>query len=515
MIINLIKRGLAILVLILLLFSTVAASEISRGLIYPEYSKVISMDFQNANLKDVLKIFSKQSGLNFVAAEGVQERRVTVYLNSVPVELALEKLLTANNLTYEIEPENNVFIVRESGEPELRTVTKVFFLKYASVSSSKLNSAIGSIASTAGSSSASDSSSSAGGGSGGMVDIIKGILTSKGMVKEDRRTNSLTITDVPTQFPIIEQTIAQLDIPMPLVMIEVEMLDVNKNTVDKVGIDWPQAIAKLDITGTRVTNFPFWGSKANKNYYTFSDIKSPSGNWKFSSLEGNNFAPSVLTMIGKELALDLFKQDKDTKYLARPRILTLSNETAEIKITTKEAVGLQTTTQSAQSTATQTEQAERVETGVSLRVTPQVNADTGEITMYIEPKVSQAKLGSQFGTTTYKDPEERFTKSLLRIKDGETIVVGGLLRTDFSQTINKIPVLGDIPLIGGIFRHTDRDKNEQRELIVFITPRIVKESVTGRLVLQTDTALKREQDTPGKKNREMEKALEAIERKRR
>ncbi|MDP3142493.1 MAG: secretin N-terminal domain-containing protein [Candidatus Omnitrophota bacterium] len=505
MVINLIKRGLSILVLIFLLFSTVAASETSRGLIYPEYSKVISMDFQNANLKDVLKIFSKQSGLNFVAAEGVQERRVTVYLDSVPVELALEKLLTANNLNYEIEPENNVFIVRESGEPELKTVTKVFFLKYASVSSSKLNNAIGSSGdsqasssgTSSGSSSTSDSSSSAGGDSGGMADIIKGILTSKGMIKEDRRTNSLTITDVPSQFPIIEQTITQLDIATPQVMIEVEMLDVTKNTVDKMGIKIGQTLASW-AGGTHTDYFPFLASRAIS-----------------TGAPRPTYTAGTLSLAGMTAALEFLTTQSDTKYLARPRLLTLSNESAEIKITTQEAVGMQTTTQSAQSTTTQTQQAERVETGVSLRVTPQVNADTGEITMYIEPKVSQSKTGGTFGTNTFKDPEERYTKSMLRIKDGETIVVGGLLRTDYSKTITKVPILGDLPFIGAAFRHKDLSKNEERELIVFITPRIIKESMTGRLALQTDTALKREQDTPGKKNREMEKALEAIERKRR
>lgn len=526
MIRKLIKRILLIGILVFWFLSQVTASEIYKGLIYPEYSKVISMDFQNANLKDVLKIFSKQSGLNFVTSESVQDRKVTVYLDNVPVEQALDKLLTANNLAYDIDSESNVFIVRETGAPELKIITKVYFLKYASVSNSKLNRAIKSgvesgskdstsTTSSLGISSAATGAAGSAAAAGGIADIVKSILTGKGSVKEDQRTNSLTVTDVPSQFPIIDQTIAQLDIPTPQVMIEVEMLDVTKNAVDKVGIEWPEALAKLDVTGARVTDFPFWGNKANQDYYTFKDITSPSGKWKFSSLEGNNFAPSVLTIIGKELALNLFRQDKNTKYLARPRLLTLSNETAEIKIITQEAIGLLSTTQSVQSTATQTQQAERAETGVSLRVTPQINVDTSEITMYIEPKVSQAKTGGTFGTTTFKDPEERLTKSVLRIKDGETIVVGGLLRTDYDQTISKIPILGDIPLVGAVFRHRNMSKNEERELIVFITPRIVKDSVKDTATLQPTAMLSREQDKPAHRNKEIDKALEAFERKRR
>ncbi|MDD5408784.1 MAG: hypothetical protein PHC71_01650, partial [Candidatus Omnitrophica bacterium] len=88
------------------------------------------------------------------------------------------------------------------------------------------------------------------------------------------------------------------------------------------------------------------------------------------------------------------------------------------------------------------------------------------------PKVKDGAT-STFNTT-FKDPEERSTKSIVRIKDGETVVIGGLIRNDTSETITKLPVLGDIPIIGGLFRHKNKDKDRERELLVFITPRIVK-----------------------------------------
>jgi type II secretory pathway component GspD/PulD (secretin) len=508
MITHLIKKSLMVGILVFLFLSEVTASEISKGLIYPEYSKVISMDFQNANLKDVLKIFSKQSGVNFVAAESVQERKVTVYLDSVPVEQALDKLLTANNLGYDIEPDSNVFIVRETGAPAVKTQTKVYYLKYASVSNSKLSKAINAgIESESQTSNAPASSpgggapGAAGGGAatatGGIVDIVRSILTSNGSVQEDQRTNSLTVTDVPSQFPMVDQTIAQLDIPTPQVMIEVEMLDVTKDAVDKIGVKVGETLAAW--TGPKHTDyFPFGQGRALK-----------------TGADNPSYTLGTLDLSTTATVLQFLSSRTDTKFLARPKLLTLSNETAEIKITTQEAIGLLSTTQSAQSTATQTQQAERAETGVSLRVTPQVNTDTAEITMYIEPKVSQAKAGGTFGSTTFKDPEERFTKSVLRIKDGETIVVGGLLRTDYNQTITKVPILGDIPLLGAAFRHRNMSKNEERELIVFITPRIVKESVRGEAAFQSTAMLNREQEKPINKNTAIVKALEAYERKRR
>jgi len=151
--------------------------------------------------------------------------------------------------------------------------------------------------------------------------------------------------------------------------------------------------------------------------------------------------------------------------------MTLNNETAEIKIATNEVISINTTDNGSGSAVSSTTSAERVETGVMLRVTPQINVDTGEITMYIYPKVVEATASS---FQDYKDPEERSTKSTVRIKDGETVVIGGLIRKDKSETLTKVPILGDIPVLGALFRHKYVDKNKDRELLVFITPHILK-----------------------------------------
>jgi type II secretory pathway component GspD/PulD (secretin) len=190
--------------------------------------------------------------------------------------------------------------------------------------------------------------------------------------------------------------------------------------------------------------------------------------------------------------LEFLTTQTDTKYLARPRLLTLSNETAEIKITTNEAVGLETTTTAAEGTSVTTRAAERAETGVSLKVTPQVNPQTGDITLLIEPKVKEAKPGATFDGILFKDPEERGTKSIVRVKDGQTIIIGGLLRTEFSTALTKVPFLGDIPILGALFRHRYSGPNKERELLVFITPHIIKEE---RLVrLEKPEILEREQE---------------------
>ena len=426
-----------------------AAQELS----FPDPEAVVSMDFQDARLKDILKILSIQSGLNFIASEAVQERKITLYLDKVPLKEAMDKLFKANNLTYELDEEANIFIVKDWGKPQPETVTKIFYLKYASVSSSALK----------GEMSAQLGSPAGGvGGATGITGALKQVLSPNGAAIEDYRTNSLIVTDISSRMPLITQTIASLDVPAPQVLIEVEMLDVSKNTVDKLGIQHGNNPFTLIFPGSLAKGRFFMGDNA---YRTAEDITSATAG---SIVFGRTFA---------EL-LDFFRTQTDTKYLARPRLLTLNNETAEIKITTQEVVGEKQSVTGATGAQTTTAEAERYETGVSLRVTPQINIETGEITMFIVPSVAEASVSgitSSSGVKFY-NPETRSTKSVVRVRDGETIILGGLIRNELQQTVTKLPILGDIPVVGALFRHVSKEPKKERELLVFITPHIMKES---------------------------------------
>ncbi|MEK7849489.1 MAG: secretin N-terminal domain-containing protein [Candidatus Omnitrophota bacterium] len=449
--------GVSILSLIVLFVPIALAVDFdfyAPDLISKESYRKISMDFRDASLKTILKVFSEQAGLNFIASQAVQDRSITLFLDNVPLQEAMDKIMSANNLIYDLEPGSNVFIVKEWGRPEVETITKVYNLKYTRLASSTLQKAIS--AGSAGASAAGGGAAAASGGSGsgetGIESSIKGVMTSNGKVMQDPRTNSLIVTDIPSQFDLIDRVVALLDVPTPQVMIEVEMLDVSKRTIDQMGVKTSPGLMSLS-GASRQTRFP--------NFFA-----------KGINLTAPTFTYGTLSAAVFQAVLDYLTTDTKTKFLARPRILSLSNETAEIKITTNEAVGLKTTTQSSQGSATQTQEAERYETGISLNVTPQVDAATGTVTMFIKPTVSQARQGGTFGGTTFKDPEVRSSSTTLMVKDGETIVVGGLIRTNDETTISKMPIVGDIPIIGALFRHKNSTK-EERELIVFITPRII------------------------------------------
>lgn len=420
------------------------------GLLFPDLEATISMDFQDASLKNILKIFSIQSGLNFIASEAVQDRKITLYLDKVPIKEAMDKLFKANNLTYELDEDANIFIVKDWGKPKPETITQVFYLKYASVSSSSLK----------------QERSAAGAGGlaqdSGITKVVEKLLSEYGSIIEDSRTNSLIVTDIPSRIPIITQIIASLDVAQPQVMLEVEMLDVSKNTVDKLGFEFGDNPFTLILPGGLRGSKLFMGDVTRRGK---TDVDSTSAG---SIVFGRTYA---------EL-LDFLRTQTDTKYLARPRILTLNNETAEIKITTQEAVGETTTISGQVGITTSAAQAERYETGVSLKVTPQISLETGEITMFIVPTVAEASVSgikSSLGVPFF-NPEERSTKSVVRIKDGETVILGGLIRNELQQTITKLPILGDIPILGALFRHKNKTRDRDRELLVFITPHIVKDT---------------------------------------
>jgi type II secretory pathway component GspD/PulD (secretin) len=439
-------------------------------------NKTLSMDLQNANLKDVLKIFSIQSGLNFIAAQNVEDRKITLFLDKVPIQEGMTKLFEANNLTFEYDKGSNIYVVKFWGEPQMDLLTKIYTLKNRSVASSRLEREKDALMAESGVSKG--FKGTVGGGAqdaGSLKDIVSQVISKNGKICEDKRTNSLIITDIPSRFPVIDELIARLDTPQPMVMLEVEILDVSKSALDKLGID----VGSMDSPNALSLAFPR-GLRLSGISAGFS---TPSGVPNVTSGHIDNFTYSAV--------LDFIRQETDARYLARPKILTMSNETAEIGIVKDEIVNIKTeitAQQNGPSTTTTTYQratdlpltGEGV--GIFLRVTPQVNLDTNEIMMVVNPKSSSAAQDPLVPTTdangnaqVAKDPEVRTTKSFVKVKDGETIALGGLIHKETQTTLRKLPILGDIPFLGVLFRHKTTDTDIDRELLVFITPRIVRE----------------------------------------
>ena len=431
-------------------------------------SKSIFIDVKDASLMNVLKIISQQSGLSFIASQDVADKKISVYLNKIPFNQALQTVLDANGLTYVMQEDSNVFLVKAKETTAKNLITRVYRLKYASVSSSKINSTLS--ISSSGSSSGGGSSSTGAASTGGLESVIKDALSPDGKVVEDTRTNSLIITDTPGQFDSIESAIAKLDVPIPQILIEVEMVEVDKNVADQLGISY--GATPLTFTGgTMFSNWPFGPTSMN----------APGGSSSSSSSSSSSGSGSTgWNAGGLTAALNFLSTTTNARTLARPKILTLNNQTAQIQISTDAVINFQQTTSSTTSNTQVIYTPQRATTGVILTVTPQADLITREITMAVSPRdidiiVSQVQPPLSSGLGTSYDTQTRGADSILKLKDGQSMVIGGLMDNQDSTVISKLPFLGDLPLIGAAFRSKSVNKND-RELIIFLTPHIIDDS---------------------------------------
>ncbi|MBN1587860.1 MAG: hypothetical protein JW937_10610 [Candidatus Omnitrophica bacterium] len=445
---------------LLMTFAGGVATAQSRGF---GASPRISLDLQDAQLKSVLKLFSQQAGMNFIASERIQDRNITVYMEDVPVEDALDNLMKANGLVFEKAQGSEVYVVREWVQEEVETITRIYTLSYARVSTSAIGRSTGKMGEAqeeiVGSESffgSMSSSGSRGGSSGaqqepqGIDKIIGSLLSRHGSLVADPRTNSLVITDIEANFEKIEDMIAKLDTPTPQVMIQAEILETTNTALEQLGLEYPETL--MTFSGAARTTAAPMSALFPKTLRDSSTIS----------------LGSIATTPIEAIAMQALRTHTDTQILARPRVLTLNNEPAVIRIVADTAIGRKVSTTSAVA-GTSTEEAERTDTGIALTVTPQVNKDR-DVTMFIEPSVSRP-IDSEFFPGVFVDPQTRSVSTVVRVKDGETVVIGGLIQTIEENTLSKVPILGDVPIMGALFRHKD-DALVDKELIVFITPHI-------------------------------------------
>jgi len=451
----------------------------------PTPSTLISIDFQDAQLKDVLKILSQQSGLNFIATEQVKEKNVTLYLDKVSVQDALDGIVEINNLTYEQAPGSDIFIVKKPTPTTMEMATRVFRLNYAPVCVLEEEEEEEEVIEY--SSTGEEETEEA--AEGDIVILIRQMLTTEvtenemgvittrclGSIAIDARTNSLVITDTPDKLKIIEGIIAKLDVPVPQVMIEVEVIETRLETLEDLGFEWGTDGEIFSLTpAASDLIFPFHHISKN-NWLGWPGSAGAVATKVVEEYKG--IYPGTLGTDSLKLTLDLLATEKKIKILARPKILTLNNVTAQINVNSNDAIQyqyewVQHGEQWVQNIIPQ--RAEKDERpGVTLTVTPTINQDN-LIKMIIEPKlITKVRSDLYEEDSPVFDLNFRTAKTTVMVNDGETVIIGGLITKAEDHTITKTPFLGDLPIIGNLFRHKDTD-DEDVEIVFFITPHIVE-----------------------------------------
>ena len=399
--------------------------------------KRISIDFRDTPIDDVIRAIAEQADVDIVKSPKVIGN-VTTKLTDVPLEEALKNILAAHGYGY-VADKNMITImpITEITQAEERLVHKVYTITYANVREVEA--------------------------------ALRKFISKRGSLSSSPSTSNIIVEDTESKIKAIDKFIEEIDRITPQILVEVRIYDITSQETLDLGVQWQAGRNTTYDTTSGIGTLGVNPTTPPDGFITglFSNPTSETGSGNTGVLR--------LGLLNSSVDIDaVLKAQQETvnaKLLANPRILVLDNETALFDIVREIPY-----TESTVSTGGSTETVIFKNIGVRLEVTPHVTRD-GMLRLHIKPEFGV--LVSQHATTGVPTVDTRKVDTITLVKDGDTVVLGGLRKKDVGQQINKIPLLGDLPLIGGLFRFEGEDTTVT-ELIVFITPRIIKQSVLSK-----------------------------------
>ncbi|QFU24778.1 type IV pilus secretin PilQ family protein [Shewanella eurypsychrophilus] len=410
----------------------------------------LSLNFQSISVRTVLQIIADYNNFNLVTSDTV-EGDITLRLDDVPWDQALDLILQTKGLDKRIE--GNILMIAPSEELAIRESQQLknqlevkelapLYSEYLQINYAK----------------ASD-----------IAELLKSedssLLTSRGSAAVDERTNTLLVRDTEETLENVHRLIEVLDIPIRQVLIEARMVTVKDDVSEDFGIQW----GITDQQGDKGTSGSLKGAEdiANGLIPALADrlnvaLPAPAG------------AASIAFHVAKladgtilDMELSALEQENKGEIIASPRIMTSNQKAAYIE------QGVQIPYVESSSSGASTVSFKKAV--LSLRVTPQITPDNRvildlEITQDSQGKVVATPLGEAVSIDT-----QRIGTQVL-VDHGETIVLGGIYQQNLISRVSKVPILGDIPFVGFLFRSTS-DKNERQELLIFVTPKIISEEL--------------------------------------
>ncbi|WP_374582225.1 secretin N-terminal domain-containing protein [Pseudoduganella sp.] len=381
------------------------------------YKTPITIEFREAPLKQVFDIISRRSGLNFIFDKDVKsDTRTTIMLKNSTVESAVYFLLMTNQLEQQVMDGNTILIYPNTAaklKEYQETVVRTFYLSNAEAKS--------------------------------VANTLKTILKSRDVVA-DEKLNLVILRDSADAVKLAEKIVAMQDQPEPEVMLDVEILEIKRSRLLELGVEWPNQV------GLSVLNADKKGTPL-----TLRDLDFINRNYIGVSALGAN--------------INLKKTDGDTNLLASPRIRVRNKEKAKVVI--GEKVPVITTTVSPGTQGFAYESVSYVDVGLTLNAEPTIYLNN-EVGIRIALEVSNLiqQIQTKTGTTAYQIGT-RQASTFLQLKDGENQVLAGLINNEERSTADKVPGLGDIPLLGRLFGSQTDDK-QKTEIVLSITPHLVR-----------------------------------------
>jgi general secretion pathway protein D len=380
------------------------------------FRKPISLEFRDAPLKQIFEVIARHSGLNFVFDKDVKtDQRTSIFLKNSTVESAIHFLLMTNQLERQVMDGNTILIYpnlpAKLKEYQEMTV-KTFFVANADAKN--------------------------------IANTLKTILKSRDVVV-DEKLNLVILRDSPEAIRLAAQLVALQDVPEPEVMLDVEVLEIQRSRIMELGIDWPASL-------------------------TFAPLQAPGGApltiGQLRGLNGTNIGVS-----GVSATLNANKTDGDSNTLANPRIRVRNKEKAQVVIGDK--LPTVTTTISPGVGGFASESVNYVDVGLKLNVEPIIYLNN-EVAIRISLEVSNLidTMTTRQGSTAYRIGNRSAT-TMLQLKDGENQVLAGLIRSEDRSSGNKLPGVGSLPILGRLFGST-HDSNDKTEIVLSITPHLIR-----------------------------------------
>ncbi len=420
--------------------------------------KLISINFQDIPVRNVLQLIADYNQFNLVVSDSV-EGNLTLRLDGVPWQQVLDIILQVKGLDKRVD--GNVILVAPTDELDLREKQQL--------EKQQLEEEMGELSSEiikVNFAKASD-----------IAEMINGegnisMLSGRGSMTIDERTNSLLIRELPENISVIRDIVESLDIPVKQVQIEARIVTISEGNMDELGIRWGFS----SINGNNTV-----GGSIENNLATIGLYDEGGGDGEGSSVGIDDFlnvnlaatSPSATSIafqvakLGSDTLLDLelsaLQQESKAEIISSPRLITTNKKPAYIEQGTEIPY-----LESSSSGATAVTFKKAV---LSLKVTPQITPDNR---LVLDLSVTQDRPGQVVKTGTGEavaiDTQRIGTQVL--VNNGETVVLGGIFQHSITNSVDKVPLLGDLPLLGALFRRSYENVGKS-ELLIFVTPKVV------------------------------------------
>ena len=384
-------------------------SPIISGNVNPALKTPITLNAHEASLSEVLRVLATNSGMNFVVGEGVSREKITIILNNTPLDEAINLLVRASGLSYEIIGNSILIAQPDFLKTDVGLSAYVVELKYAKADE--------------------------------VAAALKNLTPN---IQIDKGGNRLICYASPRIIMEIERIVQAIDRPHILVLLETRLIEVSVDRLNQYGIQWQSMSPEMPFDIGAMISIP----------------EAPIGS-AFS------FSGATRGPININAAIDLMVQNGDGRILMDSKLTTTNNREASLHIGEIVPYVIQTFSGSGAN-----QQIEKENVGVLLTMTPHINGEN-QITLTLAPEVSNI-IGWKGANADIPVVRTRKTSTTVRVENGQTVILAGLLSEEQTQTTHKVPVLGDIPVLGLLFQNK-RNEVRKTNLIIEVVPRIIND----------------------------------------